>query len=216
MKRNLGVFAGVLEDNVGLNLDILPSDKAGGGRVILVQGNWSSQRELHDELTLAAKEAKNEPIDWLFCVPSSSITIAQGERTSSIARTLRDWGLAVWDGVDENRRTDFPRSTDEYRVVHYQSCRGLEGWTVVLELLDVFWSDRLLVKKDAGLTPVEAENLCNLEDLAYKQAWRWVFIALTRPIDTLVITLSNIDSPLSKALLRVARELPDIVENRIK
>lgn len=217
MKRNLAVFAGALADYAGIELDILPSDKAGGGRVVLVQGDWASQRALHEELAAAAKSAKNEPVDSLFCVPSSSIEIDPGgERSSTVAKTLRDWGYTTWDGVDETRRKDFPRSTGEYRVVHYQSCRGLEGWTVVLEHLDEFWVDRFQLKKAAGLTSAEADGLNDLEDLAYRQAWRWAFIALTRPIDTLVITLANLDNPLAKGLLRVARDFPDIVENRVE
>jgi hypothetical protein len=39
-------------------------------------------------------------------------------------------------------------------------------------------------------------------------------IPLTRPIDTLVITLRKKTGPLAEALERVASELPDIVELR--
>jgi AAA domain len=215
MKRNLAVFAQAVANRVCLNLDMLPNEKAGGGRVILVKGDWRSQRQLHDELSYAAKQAKNEPVDSLFCVPSSSISLLPEGRTSSIALTLRDWGLAAWDGVDDTRRKDFPRSTSEYRVVHYQSCRGLEGWNVILEHLDDFWVERFRAKQTSGLTSAEANSLNDLEDLAYKQAWRWTFIALTRPIDTLVITLSNLDNPCAKALLNVASDLPDLIDNRI-
>jgi len=215
MKRNLAVFAAALADEAGISLDILPSEKAGGGRVVLVEGSWSSHRELHEELAGQAAAANNEPIDSLYCVPTASIIEDGMTRTSALSRALADWGLETWDGVDERKRQDFPRSISEHRVVHYMSCRGLEGWTVVLENLDQFWSERLELKKSEGLAPSEIEGLHSLDDLAAKQAWRWTFIALTRPIDTLVITISDLDNPLSKALLKVARDFPDIVENRI-
>lgn len=215
MKRNLAVFAAALADEAGISLDILPSEKAGGGRVVLVSGPWASQHELHVELATQAAAAKNEPIDSLYCVPTSSIIEDGQTRTSGLSHALEGWGLDTWDGVDERKRQDFPRSTSEHRVVHYMSCRGLEGWTVVLEDLDQFWAERFELKMSEGLAPSEIEGLHSLDDLAAKQAWRWAFIALTRPIDTLVITVANLDNPLSKALLKVARDFPDIVENRI-
>lgn len=215
MKRNLAVFAAALADEAGINLDILPSEKAGGGRVLLVEGPWSSQRHLHEELAAQAAAAKNEPIDSLYCVSTTSIIEDGDIRTSCLSRALAGWGLDTWDGVDDRQRQDFPRSTSEHRVVHYMSCRGLEGWTVVLEDLDQFWTERFELKQSEGLAPSEAEALHSLDDLAAKQAWRWAFIALTRPIDTLVITLSDLENPLSRVLLKVARDFPDIVENRI-
>ena len=216
MKRNLAVFSSELADKAGLNLDIVPNDKAGGGRVILVEGAWATQRALHDELARDAADAHNEPVDSLFCVPSDAVTREGGHAQSDIARALANWGYESWDGVDEDARHDFPRSTSEFRVVNYHSCRGLEGWNVVLESLDAFWEERKKDKLDRGLTEVERNAMQSLDDLASREAWRWVFIALTRPIDTLVITLGDLSSPLSREITRVAEALPDIVDNRLR
>lgn len=216
MKRNLAVFGAELADCVGLNLDIAPNDKAGGGRVIVVEGAWSAQRALHDELARDAADANNEPIDSLFCVPSDAVSWKGGHAQSDIARALDSWGYEAWDGVDESVRQDFPRSTNQFRVVNYHSCRGLEGWNVVLERLDAFWEERRNDKLERGLSDAERDSMQSLEDLASREAWRWVFIALTRPLDTLVITLGDLSSPLSREIVRVAEALPDIVDNRLR
>lgn len=215
MKRNLAVFSSELAERAGLNLDIVPNDKAGGGRVILIEGDWAKQRDLHDELVRDATEAHNEAVDSLFCVPSDAVSRENGLTRSDIARALESWGHEAWDGVDVRARHDFPRSTSEFRVVNYHSCRGLEGWNVVLERLDAFWEERRKDKLDRGLTEAEKSAMQSLDDLASREAWRWVFIALTRPIDTLVITLGDLRNPLSREIVRVAEALPDIVDNRL-
>lgn len=214
MKRNLAVFASDLADNIGLNLDIIPNDQAGGGRVIIVQGPWSAHRDLHEELSEQAREAKNEPVDSLFCVPSDSVVTVGDESHADLAKALEEWGLEVWDGTDGDERHDFPRSTNQHRVVNYHSCRGLEGWNVILERLDKFWAEKLEEKFRKGPSATEADSMMSNEQLASREAWRWVFIALTRPIDTLVITLDDLSSPLAKEILSVADSLGDIVDNR--
>jgi hypothetical protein len=214
MKRNLAVFLIALAERVGLDLDIVPNERAGGGRVVIASGSWSTQRALHDELAAYAAEAKNEPVDSLFCVPDEAISRGRPKR-SDVAAALESWGEASWDGVDGGNRRDFPRSTGEYRIVNYKSCRGLEGWNVVLEDLDVFWKERFRRKMEAGLSAVESEQLHDLDELARVEAWRWCFIALTRPIDTLVITLADPASTLGRAVLAVAENFPDVVESRL-
>lgn len=216
MKRNLAIFSAELADRAGLNLDIVPNDKAGGGRVILVEGAWENQRDLHDELARDAAAAQNEPVDSLFCVPSDGVSQEDGHTRSDLGKAIESWGQEVWDGVKEDTRHDFPRSTSEFRVVNYHSCRGLEGWNVILERLDAFWEERRKYKLGRGLTEAEANAMHSLDVLASREAWRWIIIALTRPIDTLVITLGDLTSPLSREILSVAEAIPDIVDNRIQ
>lgn len=210
MKRNLAVFAKALAEGAGVSLDVIENDQAGGGKIIVVKGDWAEHRALHEKLEAAAKDANNEPVDWLFCVPESSID-HDDRRHSDVYRALRQWGYECWDGVDPAIRKDFPRSTGEYRVVHYQSARGLEGWTVVLENLDQFWDERRTHKMRVGFVGDEEDSMASIEELADHYAWHWVFIALTRPIDTLVITLDDMASPFSRALERVAQRLPDVI-----
>lgn len=211
MKRNLAVFASCLADAVGVDFDVVPNEGAGGGRVILVGGCWESQQKLHRELMDESIAAGNEPIDWLICVPSDR----DADSEHRVATALREWDHDVWDGTCEVGKKDFPRSTSQYRIINYRSCRGLEGWTVILDELDVFWSECFEAKVRQGLSQEERDSMICLEDQAALYAWRWVFIALTRPMDSLVITLRDRSSALSSAIMKIAGELPDIVEDRL-
>ena len=48
--------------------------------------------------------------------------------------------------------------------------------------------------------------------IARAVAWNWAMICLTRPIDTLVITVRDAETEPSRLLYSVAGALPDIVE----
>ena len=71
----------------------------------------------------------------LFCVPPSNVFKIDEIYHSKIGNTLKSWDNNIWDGVNPNTRIDFVRNVDNFRVVQYPSSRGLEGWTVILELL---------------------------------------------------------------------------------
>lgn len=212
MKRNLASFANEIGESSGTTWQVLPNDAAGGGRIIILQRPYSSYAALHGELLSAAKASGNSELDFLFCVPSSSVTRDGNNRFSEISGFLKGLGCDVWDGVDPDQRRDFPRASSQFRVVQYASCRGLEGWTVVLEGLDEYWEECCYWRRQQGLTETERMAFRDLEELARSAAWLRVLIAVTRPIDTLVITLSDLSSVCSKELTRIASEFPDFVE----
>lgn len=190
MKTNLAEFANGLADRAGLNWKVEPYREAAGGRVVILEGRLSNRiadvRQFLDD----AERAGNSGVDSLFCVPAMD----QG----SLAAALQASDFDVWDGTDEAVRGDFPRSADTLRVVHYASCRGLEGWTVLLDRLDVHWGQQLQLSPDRF--PLHA--------------WKQCLIPLTRGIDTLVISLADFESEAAKTLLGLARAMPDIVEVR--
>ena len=67
-------------------------------------------------------------------------------------------------------------------------------------------------KRIEGLTKDEIEGFVDLETAAIREAWRWGMIALTRPIDTLIIQLSNPTSKYGSQILDVAQSFGDFVE----
>ncbi len=102
-------------------------------------------------------------------------------------KPLCSWGLTVWDGTSKDVRDTFPTTSQEHRVVRYESCRGLEGWTVVCIGLDRFY-DHCQKNKKAG----QSDNLFDTpESFARRQASAWTLIPLTRAIDHLVIQLDG-------------------------
>lgn len=52
----------------------------------------------------------------------------------------------------------------------------------------------------------------NIEDISEKYAWNRLMIAMTRPIDTLVISVSTTNSTFTSALLNFAKEYSEFVE----
>lgn len=209
MKANLAVFANTLAERADVNWKVEPNTDAPGGRVVIVTGPLVAQRTLIDEMIGAARSAGNEAIDLLFCVPSSGVVRIDGRASSRLASALKSWSYEVWDGADDVQRRDFPRSQHSLRIVQYASCRGLEGWTVLLDGLDAQWN---AARADAARNPRLGSGFGDADQEAAAAAWRNCLIPLSRAIDTLVIGLEDPESPAGKVLLNTARALPDIVE----
>jgi hypothetical protein len=209
MKRNLGIFANSVARLAGLNWQIEPNDEAAGGKVIIVLGSYADDHELVARLLREAREAGNEEVDFLHCVPPSNVLEKDGVRTSKLGSVLESLGHSIWNGVDEAARRDFPRSPDLLRVLQYDSSRGLEGWTTVLEHLDEAWDYK---RGDWRAQHVDDAFAGDPDRAAQLAAWRWCMIPLTRPMDTLVITLSNAESSAATLVLKAADENPDFVE----
>jgi hypothetical protein len=206
MKANLARFANALADEVGLQWKVVPSVEAPGGRIIVRIGRYSEMDALQRDVLASALKTGNMPVDLLHCVPPSGVNANEEQRSSALAGAFRRSGWTTWDAVDEATRRTFPRSIDALRVVQYESCRGLEGWTTVLDGLDEAWE--LARKGMAGRTPIGQFS----GEAAEAAAWLWIMIPLTRPIDTLVITLRDRHGRLGQVIERLARKLPDIVD----
>ena len=199
LKANLCRFARSFAEAAGLEWDLEANEDVPGGRIQIVLNGYT--RAVHERLMSEHCSAGNEPIDALFCV-----TGASGARSLQLPKTLSDWGLNVWDGTLGNQRNRFPTEIDQHRIVRYQSCRGLEGWTVVCLDLHRFY-DR---QRERGKT-LERDLLSSPEEFADRFATRWCLIPFTRAIDTLVIELAH-QSTLARRLLPLAKAHSDFVE----
>lgn len=209
MKRNLGVFANAMADEAGLNWSIEPSDEAAGGKVLVSYEPYTSLGPARQALLAEAHATGNSLVDFLHCVPASEVVgTADGPR-SNLANQFELEGLATWDAVNRAARKDFPRSLETARIVQYESCRGLEGWVTVLDGLDEFWHRKF----EATLgQDVSNPGFVDPNERASRVAWQWVMIALTRPIDTLVITLRDPQSVVAKVIEAVAKSHGDFVQ----
>jgi hypothetical protein len=165
--------------------------------------------DLHQQVLRDAIKDGNMPVDLLHCVPPSTVRrLEDGRARSDLAASFESQSWEHWDAVDHATRRSFPRSASSLRIVQYESCRGLEGWITVLDGLDEFWE----LKRASALTDDEAlRGIADPEAHARAVAWRWCMIPLTRPIDTLVITLRSKDSELAKAVASVGSIMHDVV-----
>nr|WP_295238173.1 AAA family ATPase [uncultured Brevundimonas sp.] len=198
MKANLAAFVRDLASGLGIDgWDLEPNLEASGGRVVVIEGDLASEPHRLRTWCDDARALGNSPVDMLACVPPAMVDFAQ-EFCRPAAAFVADGGRA-WDGTNRDVREHFPTHREELRFVQYDSCRGLEGWTVVNYALDDLWQ----YKRDQWLIEdhVFDELRESRDEAAALHASRWVMIPITRAIDTLVINVSDAPSSL-RSLLR--------------
>ena len=185
-----------------------PIPEAHGGKVIVLTGSPFS-REFYTRIAATAKSDGNRPIDILVCVPPSWVTSHDTGRSSIAAQRFQEWGLECWDAVDPENREAFPTSLDQFRIVQYDSCRGLEGWVVVCFALDEFFEHKV---NHAEISDSEKGDIFfDEEESALTYAKKWLMIPLTRAIDTLVIHIADEDSFVGRALHDLHERFPEDV-----
>ena len=192
------------------NWNLVPLPEAHGGKVIVVVGNALSH-DFHRRLAATARTDGNRPIDMLLCVPPGWVKTDEDEgRHSVVADQYRAWGWDVWDAVDTESRSEYPTSLDQYRVVQYESCRGLEGWVVVNLGLDEFFEYK---KSNAEFSEIERDDMYFESDTAaLEYAKKWLMIPLTRAIDTLVLHVSDPESYVGRTLAALHEKYPEDVQ----
>lgn len=189
--------------------DLEPLPEAYGGKVYVVVGNGLSPK-FHSRIFATANNEGNKPVDMLFCVPPTWVEEVSDVRESVVAKLYRDWGKQVWDAVDPTLRGEYPTSLEQYRIVQYESCRGLEGWVVVCFALDDFFECK---RAKPEISNVDREKLFfNDDESASEYAKRWLMIPLTRAIDTLVIHIRNPHSYIAEVFRLVREKYPETVQ----
>ncbi len=210
MKSNLAAFANGIAKGGKIAWDTEPNPDGPGGRVIVLQGSYAVNPDFHRKLVAEAKQAGNELIDFLVCVPAADVVTKNGKRGSQLGAALKSMGCEIWDATSRDVRRDFARTTDTLRVVQYQSCRGLEGWTVIAEHLDIHWQqcfDQFMNENGSATDLFKSP-----EEAAASDAWYRTLIPLTRSIDTLVITLFDPRNVASETIMKAATRYRDFVE----
>lgn len=211
LKSSLCQTIGFFAEQIGYeNWNLQPLPEAHGGKVIIVIGDAMAEG-FHRKLSATAKDEGNEPFDMLYCVPPSWVQRNQnGEITSVVAAQYKKWGLETWDAVDPELRGEYPLSLNQYRIVQYESCRGLEGWVVVNFGLDEFFEYKRL---NAVISEAQKNDIFyDEEEAAIDYAKKWLMIPLTRAIDTLVLHVTEEDSYVGGMLLDLAENHPESVQ----
>lgn len=198
LKRNLARFANCVASELGLlQWSVTENEDLPGGRVIVVEGDYFSIPGLHSELVAECSVLGNKPIDMLACIPARC---SAGQDPGSLALAgFQRVGQEIWNGTDGLQRRIPPTDVAQLRLVHYQSCRGLEGWTTINFGLDQFYEEQKAFAAN-GMhrrhgVPEDADAQ------ASRYAAFWTMIPLTRAIDTLVVEVSERDSAI-KTLLK--------------
>jgi hypothetical protein len=145
-------------------------------------------------------------------VISENDVVTSTQQTSSrkfkFKSELIDMNILSWDGVSENKGAlKIPQQT-ETRVIHYESCRGLEAWSCALLSLDTYFSHKR--ESEEASRHLSDDLFLSEEERKDKFAALWCLMAFTRPMDTLYIQLDSATSTFSQLLLVLAADCPGV------
>jgi hypothetical protein len=206
MLRNVALFANAFAQAIGLqDWTVKPHPGLAGGRVVIVEGEMEERLPLILAMGEAAEAGNARPVDTLVCVPPTEVeALPEGVRRSRVGTELQAAGMPVWDACDSAVRGLAPAETDSWRVIQYDSCRGLQGWAVLLLALDDLYANKLKHPNlHAGDEDVDSEFA----------ARRWLLIPLTRAVHLLVIHVRDLASPVAAMLKEAAGAMPaEVVE----
>ena len=204
-KNNLVSFSKDFAEELGLKWDISEAPKGmGGGNVFIRKG--ALKEPYVKSLVNLCTSAGNEAYDLVFFVPPCLVN--KEEKVCELKKDFESWDIPVFDGTNVSERDGYAK-TSQVRLYQYDSCRGLEGWVAVAVNLDDFVEYKM---NDYAKHDVENPNVLNsFEDRRRSYIHRWLMMIITRPIDTLVITIRNPNSKIAGILRKIANLNPEFV-----
>ena len=191
-RSNLVNFAKIFASKLGVYWDVESSMDIPGGRVIVTRGY---EKDLHDKIYCQAKSHGCTAYDIMLLAANSLVTSGHFD----LIDAYKAVGINLFDGVDKATRDSVygeqNRLNEECRVYTYESCRGLEAWSVVCLRFDQLFSK---------------EHPHDYHEITYSAAKNymlglWSLIPLSRAIDTLVLAVAK-GTPTDLILREMASE----------
>lgn len=190
-KSNLCHYIKDLCARIDFNDEIEINNNINGGQIKIYTREFNL-KDYSNFYNYCVTQCKNAPYDILILVSSSD----------EYHKVLKNNEIQIHDGTIEKNKALIPTNMDASRVFNYQSCRGLEGWVVFANNLDVFL-------QEMENTIHEAEEGLSLSETKEKVCYQWLYMILSRPIDTLAISVKNSNSKYAQLLINVANSHPD-------
>jgi hypothetical protein len=208
MKSNLALFANALSKELSyVDWSVKINPQIRGGKIIIFAGSlFESLPLVKNELTHAFS-LNNRAIDLLTLITPS---LADKLRDELYLKQIEDvLGSTVWRGFEDATRREPPKSTEELRVIQYDSSRGMEGWTTICFNFDEFYA----YKKSQFANLYQSLSISDFDEESWvsREVSRWILMALTRSIDTIFIQIEDVDSEISRCLRNLATQMPDFV-----
>jgi hypothetical protein len=217
-KTNLVRFINAYARVCGLSWELEPKEELHGGRIVISTREYGI--DLHNREFERCKANGNQAYEMLLLVHPGLVEKIKDEdgkekaRFCPLVNTLsQDGDVYFWDGTATRRQSsdEYPTEVTQHRLLQYESCRGLEGWTVVcIELDELIRYKKKDYEADETIQPSLA--LMSPEEQRDRFVHLWSLIPLTRAIDSLVITIKNPDSQLCGILRQLYEEHRDFVE----
>ena len=97
------------------------------------------------------------------------------------------------------------------RSLYYESCRGIEAWSIMCFKLDYFFEQKMQEKDADNYLLDSLFDQLTPEKRKAMYAATWVLMAITRSMENCYIQLQDLESPLSKVILSFIEENPEYV-----
>lgn len=207
-KSDLVHFVKQIAENLNVYWDLEAKEDLYGGKIIIKIGDYD--KDLHNREFKICKNNGNSAYEMMFLVPPSLVGRDNANKRSfSKKQEFIEKGIKIWDGTNTDLRNEYAVDLESHKLLQYESCRGLEGWTVVCLELDEFmrYKFETFEEEDTGELALET-----LEEKRNRFVNLWTLIPLTRAIDTLIITIKNKQSKIAKVLYEVYKKNPDHME----
>ena len=230
-KRNVVEFINAFVRNYGLASEMNSMAESNGlGRVIIDCRNIGNEipNDIVTQLSHAGEAYGCSPYESILMmlpereyvsgITTSTLTVDENDNFETSVTNLQrkllvdPCGLNVWAGyTDEKSKISTP-GHNQTRFIFYESCRGMEAWSVLCMDIDSFFNFKRN-SKDAEKYAASNSNLLSTpQQLQNKYGLLWCYMAFTRAIDTLYLKIKDIHCDFSKELLKIAEDCGDVVE----
>ncbi|MFV1449149.1 hypothetical protein VBZ51_08375 [Maribacter sp. HS] len=176
------------------------------------------------ESLLLLTSAESNANGYFSTEENSSVSVNQYDNIiKDYGKTKNDWDLLkeanskfkdiyFWNATGNvDKRKLSPPGALSVRSIYYESCRGIEAWSVMCFNLDVFFEQKTQ-EKDADNYLLESLfDQLNPEKRRNMYAATWVLMAITRCIENCYIQIQDPKSSLSKAILSFKNRYPQYV-----
>ena len=185
-KINLCLFINEFNNKIEFNRHIDINQKLVGGSVLIFTRPFNSN-DYKIEYKYCVEECKNAGYDILILVNNKDKLIDE----------LKQNDIKFHNGTLDKNKGKYPSDVESSRLYNYKSCRGLEGWTVIANNLDLF------IEKEMNLI-TKAKSGLSLQETREEHAANWLYMIFSRAIDRLIIILHNPNTEYSKHILAAA------------
>lgn len=236
-KGNIIEFVNVFAKEFGLNTELsVPDTLKNTGKVIIDMRKCITAQSLPLDVINNMKLSGNnygctpyESMMMLFpsegftkvnCIANSSPIIDTNDTISFDGKDIvRSLAIPQIDGINILDCTVSSKSHllkdvghDKTRCLLYESCRGLEAWSVLCMALDSFFLEKLSSSAAADYADealgLFKDDILQKNILCEKYAAIQVLLALTRAMNTLYISFTSLNSLFTLRILQIASRLP--------
>jgi hypothetical protein len=236
MKPAIAALSNHIANSFGIDLKIEPLDTEDHGSIIIDYSNSNEkQLEVIKYLKTIGERQGCTNYESLLLLTSSKHEGGEGEGSSVKvnehnnivdynSKTKSEWSLIndarlkigdvfFWNltGNVDKRKLGTPGSLS-FRSIYYESCRGIEAWSIMCFYLDDFFEQKLREKDADNYLLDDLFDQLTPEKRKAMYAATWVLMAITRGMENCYINLRGKESDFSKVILSFGHKYPEYIK----